>query len=64
MPWWDLPAESADPLDPGDPGLDPVPAGEIEPPGYTASVTRDLLIPLGRIHAEITPFTLPSTDLK
>ncbi|MGE3312620.1 MAG: hypothetical protein AB7O66_21840 [Limisphaerales bacterium] len=58
-PWWDLPAESADPLDPGDPELDPVSSGETMPSGYTATVTRDLEVPLGRVHAETTPFMLP-----
>ncbi len=58
-PWWDLPEEIADNLDPNQPGIDTVSTGEDLPTGYTASVARNLSLPLGAIHSETAPFNLP-----
>lgn len=57
-PFWDLPPEEAGDLDPGNPEEDPVSAGEVLPPGFTATVGRNVVVPLGAIHSEIQPFTI------
>lgn len=58
-PLWDLPEEPAQLLDPGDPGFDAVSSGESLPPGYTASVTRDMPLELGRIASATEAFVIP-----
>lgn len=58
-PFWDLPVEEAQPLNPADPENDPVSAGELLPGGFTASTGRDIGIRLGRMHSETNEFTIP-----
>jgi hypothetical protein len=58
-PFWDLPLEEAQTLDPADPEDDPVSAGEILPGDFTATTGRDIGIRLGRMHSETNAFTIP-----
>jgi len=58
-PFWDLPVENASPLDPDDPGADPVSAGEVLPTGFTATTGRTVEVPLGTLHSEAEPFAIP-----
>jgi hypothetical protein len=58
-PFWDLPLEEAQALNPADPEVDPVSAGETLPQDYTATVARNVDFTLGRIHSEVTPFLIP-----
>jgi len=58
-PFWDLPLEEAQTLDPADPGNDPVSAGEVLPAGFTATTGREFGVRLGRMHSETNAFTIP-----
>jgi hypothetical protein len=58
-PYWDLPEEAAQVLDPTEPDSDAVSAGEVSPPGYSATMGRNIDLGLGRIQSEITAFTIP-----
>lgn len=58
-PLWDLPEETADPLDPNDPETDPVSSGVSLPTGYAASVFRDEALALGQITSASASFEIP-----
>jgi hypothetical protein len=58
-PFWDLPEEKAQVLNPADPDADPISAGETLPPGYSATTNRDVNLILGQIKSDPDAFNIP-----
>lgn len=57
-PFWDLPTEIAASLDPNNPSADLISAGTTLPPGYSATVSRVVAIPLGTVLSVTEPFQI------